>query len=170
MWQSKQSCHWWDCNAQGACTSMPMLVPRALNNLLNTSSRMGHWQGQKPAVNTKSSAQRTASTCWLPLVILVPPGYPGSSWLFLASFFVSFSALSGSFWLFLGPHGSPWLFLGLRAWFLLAFPGASWHFLVPPGSSSLCQGLPGSSWLFLALGPLKETLVASFAAPDQPAW
>ena len=29
MWQSKQSCHWWDCNAQGACTSMPMLVPRA---------------------------------------------------------------------------------------------------------------------------------------------
>ena len=63
MWQSKQSCHWWDCNAQGACTSMPMLAPRALNYLLTAASRMGHSQGQKPADNTKSSAQRTTSTC-----------------------------------------------------------------------------------------------------------
>ena len=63
MWQSKQSCHWWDCNAQGACASMPMLAPRARNYLLTAASRMGHWQGQKPADNTKSSAQRTTSTC-----------------------------------------------------------------------------------------------------------
>ena len=48
MWQSKQSCHWWDCNAQGACTSMPMLAPRARNYLLTAASRMGHWQGQNP--------------------------------------------------------------------------------------------------------------------------
>ena len=53
MWQAKQSCHWWDCNVQGACASMPMLAPRALNYLLTAASRMGHWQGQKPAPTTR---------------------------------------------------------------------------------------------------------------------
>ena len=48
MWQCKQSCHWWDCNAQGACASMPMLAPRARNYLLTAASRMGRWQGQNP--------------------------------------------------------------------------------------------------------------------------
>ena len=59
--------------------------------LRTSQERMGHSQGQKPADTTKSSAQRTTSTCWLPpgsswflLVILATPGYPshpGSSWL-----------------------------------------------------------------------------------------
>ena len=56
MWETDtcgQSCHWWDCNAQGACASMPMLAPRALNYLLTAASRMGHWQGQKPAPTTR---------------------------------------------------------------------------------------------------------------------
>ena len=53
MWQAKQSCHWWDCNAKGACASMPMLAPRALNYLLTAASRIGHWQGQKPAPSTR---------------------------------------------------------------------------------------------------------------------
>ena len=54
MWQSKQSCHWWDCNAQGACASMPMLAPRARNYLLTAASRMGHWQGQNPPTTRRA--------------------------------------------------------------------------------------------------------------------
>ena len=52
--QSKQICHWWDNNAQGACTSMPMLTPRALNYSLAETSRMGHWQGQNPPTTRRA--------------------------------------------------------------------------------------------------------------------
>ena len=58
MWQCKQSCHWWDCNAQGACTSMPMLAPRALNYLLTAASRMGHWQGQNPPTTRRAQPSK----------------------------------------------------------------------------------------------------------------
>jgi hypothetical protein len=112
MWQWLQSCHWWDCNAQGACTCMPMRVPRALNNLLTSSS-------------------------WL---LLVPPGYPGSSWL---------SWLPLAILVILAPPGYPgyphyWLPLGILA--PPGYPGSSWFLLVilaPPGYPSH----PGSSWL-----------------------
>ena len=88
MWQSKQSCHWWDCNAQGACTSMPMLVQRALNNLLTLSN--GTLAGPEacrqheelsPDNNFDILAPPGSSwLSWLLLVILIilaPPGYPG---------------------------------------------------------------------------------------------
>ena len=42
------------CSAQGACTSMPMLAPRALNHLLTAASRMGHWQGQNPPTTRRA--------------------------------------------------------------------------------------------------------------------
>ena len=88
MWQSKQSCHWWDCSAQGACTSMPMLVQRALNNLLTLSN--GTLAGPEtcrqheelsPDNNFDILAPPGSSwLSWLLLVILIilaPPGYPG---------------------------------------------------------------------------------------------
>jgi hypothetical protein len=141
MWQSKQSCHWWDCNVQGACTFMPMFVPSALNNLLTSPSRMGHWQGQKPAVNTKSSAQqqlRHAGSPWLSwflLVILAPPGSSWLSWLLLVILVI------------LAPPGYPghpgfcWLSWLLLVIFLVIL--APPYYAHPPGSLNQ----PGFSWL-----------------------
>jgi hypothetical protein len=138
---------------------MPIFVPRALNNLRHHR-----------AVNTKSSAQRTTSTSWLHLVILVPPGYPGSSWFLLVP-----PGYPGSSWfllVILAPPGYPshpgsswlpwssWLLLvtmALPSSYLPGYPGSSWLswllllimpiLLAPPGSSWLLLAPPGSSWL-----------------------
>jgi hypothetical protein len=98
----------------------------------------------------------------------------GSARLLLAFPGFFFCFLFSSIWVFLALPGSSWLSLALPGSSCVVPPRFSWRFLALPGSSrvllALPRSFPGSSWLFLALGPLKETLGASFAALDQPAW